>query len=83
MAINYPEYVNNQPPVITLREYDDADWAPSTCLDSRPEGYVVVLMEQPEQVIARIHGDDNKTLDTIFKSAKDQHARQEAEKQQQ
>ena len=69
-ATKYPEYVDSKPPVVTLAEYDEAPWAGTTCVDSRDDEYVVVDMQKPEQVVARIAPSDNKTLDTIFKSAK-------------
>ncbi|QBM86421.1 hypothetical protein METSCH_A10610 [Metschnikowia aff. pulcherrima] len=67
--MSYPSYVNNEPPTVTLKEYDSAPWAGTTCVDKRNTGYVIVVMEKPEQVVAKVHPDDSKTLDTIFKSA--------------
>lgn len=67
--MSYPEYVNGQPPVVTLKEYDVAPWAGTTCVDKRADGYVIVVMQEPTKVVARVHSDDNGTLDTIFKSA--------------
>ncbi|ODQ79086.1 hypothetical protein BABINDRAFT_38148 [Babjeviella inositovora NRRL Y-12698] len=65
-----PAYVDGKPPVISLLDYDEAEWAEGTCVDSRPGYYVVVNMERPEEVVARFNLDANTTLDTIFKSAK-------------
>lgn len=73
---DYPKYVDGKPPVITLQEYDVAPWNKTTCVDSRPEGYVIVIMEKPEVVIARIDESANETLDKIFKSAKQDYAQQ-------
>lgn len=67
--MSYPAYVDGKPPVITLKEYDFAPWAGTTCVDRRGEDFVIVLMEKPEQVIARVDPKDNETLNTIFKSA--------------
>ncbi|KAJ8140952.1 hypothetical protein OY671_005868 [Metschnikowia pulcherrima] len=67
--MSYPTYVNNEPPIVTLKEYDSAPWAGTTCVDKRNNGYVIVVMEKPEQVVAKVHPDDSETLDTIFKSA--------------
>ncbi|CUM51318.1 uncharacterized protein AC631_02222 [Debaryomyces fabryi] len=74
----YPEYVNGEPPVITLQEYDVASWNKTTCVDSRPDGYVVVIMEKPEVVVARIDKSGDETLDKIFRSAKQSYAEQNA-----
>lgn len=67
--MSYPEYVDGKPPVITLKEYDNAPWAGTTCVDRRGGEFVVVIMEKPETVVARVDPKDNETLDTIFKSA--------------
>ena len=33
----YPKYINDTtPPTITLKEYDNASWASTTCLDHNP-----------------------------------------------
>ena len=72
----YPEYINGEPPVITLEEYDVAPWSKTTCVDSRRDGYVVVIMEKPEVVVARIDKSGDETLDKIFRSAKQTHAEQ-------
>lgn len=69
--MSYPAFVNGAPPVLTLGEYDHATWAGTTCLDSRNNEYVVVVMETPEKVVATIAKSDHETLDKIFRSAKD------------
>lgn len=74
----YPEYINGEPPVITLEEYDVAPWGKTTCVDSRSDGYVIVIMEKPEVVVARIDKSGDETLDKIFRSAKQTHAEQSA-----
>lgn len=74
----YPSYVNGEPPVITLQEYDIAPWNKTTCVDSRHDGYVIVIMEKPEVVVARIDKSGDETLDKIFRSAKQRHADQSA-----
>lgn len=74
----YPEYINGKPPVITLQEYDVAPWNKTTCVDSRPNGYVVVIMEKPEVVVAQIDKSGDETLDKIFRSAKQTYAEQNA-----
>jgi len=74
----YPEYINGEPPVITLQEYDVAPWNKTTCVDSRPNGYVVVIMEKPEVVVAQIDKSGDETLDKIFRSAKQTYAEQNA-----
>lgn len=75
---NYPDYINGEPPVITLQEYDVAPWSKTTCVDSRPDGYVIVIMEKPEVVVARIDKSGDETLDKIFRSAKQTYAEQSA-----
>ena len=49
----YPKYINDTtPPTITLKEYDNASWASTTCLDHNPikNQYIVVVMENPNQI---------------------------------
>lgn len=65
----YPAFVDGKPPVISLKEYDDAEWADSTCLDNRRGQYVIVVMETPEKEVAFIEKGDWAVLDQIFKSA--------------
>ncbi|KAI5966439.1 uncharacterized protein KGF55_000748 [Candida pseudojiufengensis] len=77
--MSYPEYINDEPQTITLRDYDDAEWAKTTCLDFRKNEYVVVEMENPDNVIAKIDSKENDVLDRIFKSAKGTHAKQQQE----
>ncbi|SGZ58071.1 CIC11C00000003088 [Sungouiella intermedia] len=67
--MSYPAYVNGEPPVVTLKEYDVAPWAGTTCVDRRGNTFVIVVMEKPEQVVATVDAGDNDTLNTIFKSA--------------
>lgn len=67
--MSYPEYVDGKAPVVTLKEYDNAPWAGTTCVDRRDGGFVIVDMQKPDQVVARVDPNDNGTLDTIFKSA--------------
>ena len=66
----YPKYINDTtPPTITLKEYDNASWASTTCLDHNPikNQYIVVVMENPNQIIAIIDQQDNMILDILFK----------------
>lgn len=74
--MSYPELVGGKPPVITLKEYDDASWASTTCLDNRHGGYWVVVMEDPTKEVASISEKDHDVLDRIFKSAHSTHAKQ-------
>lgn len=67
--MSYPEYVNGEPPVVTLKEYDVAPWAGTTCVDRRGDGFVIVVMEKPKQVVAKVASTDNGTLNAIFKGA--------------
>ncbi|KAH3676403.1 hypothetical protein WICMUC_002034 [Wickerhamomyces mucosus] len=75
----FPKPIDGQPPVITLAEYDEAPWAKDTAVDlSSDDGYIVVdIINESHEVIAKIHKDDHGTLDTIFKSAKQQFAEQQ------
>ncbi|ODV93308.1 hypothetical protein PACTADRAFT_51918 [Pachysolen tannophilus NRRL Y-2460] len=75
---NFPPYTSdNKPPVVTLEEYDLADWAPATCVDFQNDEYVIVLMENPEKIIAKIVDQTSKEkLDLIFKDAKKKFAQQ-------
>lgn len=66
---SYPALVDGKPPTISLKDYDDAEWADTTCLDHRNGAYVVCVMEDPSKVVALIAADDWKVLDTIFQSA--------------
>lgn len=67
--MSYPSYVNGNPPVVTLKEYDTASWASTTCVDRRDGKFVIVVMENPLQVVATVDEKDNGVLDSIFKSA--------------
>lgn len=67
--MSYPAYVDGQPPVITLQEYDVAPWAGTTCVDRQGSDYLVVVMEDPKKVVAKVHEKDLPALDAIFKSA--------------
>lgn len=77
MSSEYPALVDGAPPTITLKEYDVAPWAGTTCVDLRPDGYVVVVMQTPDQVVAKIDSKDNEVLDRIFKSAHQNYANQQ------
>lgn len=69
--MSYPDYVDGQPPVVTLKEYDVAPWASTTCVDRSPDGkgFVVVVMQKPEQIVAKVHPSGNDALNAIFRSA--------------
>lgn len=77
--VDYPSFVDGQAPEITLKEYDVAPWALTTCVDRVDGNYVVVVMEKPSQVVARINANDNETLDRIFASAHKTHSEQLAQ----
>lgn len=68
-TMSYPAYVDGKPPVITLKEYDTAPWALTTCVDRRDGAFVVVVMEDPNKVVASVDPKDSPILDSIFKSA--------------
>lgn len=72
----YPDFVDGKPPVISLKQYDSAAWAATTCLDNRRNTYMVVEMEHPEKEVAEISAADHPTLDVIFRSAHAKHAEQ-------
>lgn len=79
-TMSYPEYENGEPPVVKLEEYDKAPWAETTCVDRSDDGgFVVVVMEKPEQIVAKIHPIDNEKLDAIFSSAHAERLQQMAE----
>lgn len=71
--VDFPAYVDGKPPIVTLRQYDDAEWAQETAVDSTPEGYVAVNMKDAKHIVARFDEEAAKTLDTIFNSAKKQY----------
>lgn len=77
----YPAFVDGKPPVVSLAEYDAAEWADTTCVDRRDGGYVAVVMEKPEQVVAAFEPAATATLDIIFRSAHDKLNSGEAVKQ--
>ncbi|KAG5421654.1 hypothetical protein I9W82_000746 [Candida metapsilosis] len=87
MNEKYPPYTNNNqtPPTISLRDYDDAEWADTTCVDYKPDSqsYVIVDLDQNDYVVAHIDKSDNGVLDIIFKSAKETHSKQQQQQQQQ
>lgn len=68
--VNYPPYTDGKPPIISMENYDVAEWSKTTCLDPRADGYYVVEMEHPEKVVALIDKKDNELLDRIVRSAK-------------
>lgn len=75
--MSYPEYVDGKPPTITLKQYDSAPWAGSTCVDRNSEGnYVVVDMQDPSKVVAGVDEQDRDTLNQIFSSAHADYAKQ-------
>lgn len=78
--MSYPDYIDGEPPVVTLKEYDVAPWAGTTCVDRRPGGFVIVVMEKPEQVVAKVDPKDNETLNIVFKSAHENFSEQLVEK---
>ncbi|KAI5969480.1 hypothetical protein CANMA_001548 [Candida margitis] len=86
MNDKYPAYINDNtaPPTISLRDYDDAEWADTTCVDFQPDSqrYVIVDLEQNDYIVAHIDPNDNKVLDIIFSSAKETHAKQQQQQQQ-
>ena len=65
---------------ITLKEYDTAPWASTTCVDRVDGKYVVVDMQTPTKVVAKVSANDNDTLDQIFQSAHADYAKQIEEK---
>lgn len=67
--MSYPEYINGKPPVVTLKEYDVASWAGTTCVDRRNNKFVIVVMKDPAKVVATVDENDTETLNTIFRSA--------------
>jgi len=71
--VNFPAYVDGKPPIITLREYDDAEWAQETAVDNTSDGYVAVNINDPKHIIAKLDKEAGKTLDIIFKSAKEKY----------
>lgn len=74
--MSYPAFVNGEPPVISLADYDGAEWAATTCVDMRDGGFVVVVMQNPDQVVARIRKEDDDVLMRIFRSAHETHQKQ-------
>lgn len=78
--VQFPAYVDGKPPVISLKEYDDAEWAQETAVDSSKEGYVAVNMKDPNHIVATLDEEAGKTLDIIFKSAKKQYVEENKDK---
>ena len=73
---SYPDFEDGKPPLITLKQYDVAPWAGTTCVDRQNGKYVVVVMQEPTKTVARIADSDSETLDTIFRLAHATHAKQ-------
>ena len=73
---SYPSYIDGKPPVISLKEYDFAEWNKTTCVDKEGSQYKVVDMNEPKQVVALIDEKDNNVMDIIFRSAIETHAKQ-------
>lgn len=76
----YPAYVDGVPPTVTLKEYDFAPWALTTCIDKQNNGYIIVVMQEPEKIVAKVDKNDYETLDTIFQSAHKDYSEQLVEK---
>lgn len=74
--MGYPEYINGEAPEISLKEYDQAPWAGTTCVDRVDGKYVVVDMQNPSTVVAKVSASDKDTLDQIFQSAHADYAKQ-------
>ncbi|CAD1809823.1 hypothetical protein FOB58_002858 [Candida parapsilosis] len=85
MNSKYPPYTNDNttPPTISLRDYDDAEWAETTCVDYKPDSqsYVIVDLDKTDHIVAHIDQNDNKVLDIIFASAKETHSKQQQSQQ--
>lgn len=79
--VDFPAYVNGVPPVIALRDYDEAEWAKETAVDFNKErgAYVVVNMNDQSQIIATFDKASGVILEDIFNSAKKQYASEHAE----
>lgn len=71
--MSFPAYVDGKPPVVSLEDYDSAEWAQQTAVDATADGYVAVNMSDSAQVVCKFDQDAAKVLDTIFKSAKKQY----------
>lgn len=76
--MEYPKFINGEPPTISLSEYDDSEWAKDTAVDFNKEKncFVVVLMEDPTKIIAKFDKNSEIILEDIFKSAKQQYVEQ-------
>ncbi|CCG22338.1 hypothetical protein CORT_0B06290 [Candida orthopsilosis Co 90-125] len=85
MNSKYPPYINDNttPPTISLRDYDEAEWADTTCVDFKPDSqsYVIVDLDQTDYIVAHIDTSDNNVLDIIFRSAKETHSKQQQQQQ--
>ncbi|CAN3354827.1 hypothetical protein DICA1_B08856 [Diutina catenulata] len=79
--MSYPSYVDGKPPTISLSQYDEAEWADTTCMDHRNNQYVVVDMQEPSKVVAFIQKSDYEVLDKIFASANQKFAAGDVTKQ--
>lgn len=78
--MSYPEFVDGKPPVVTLKEYDVAPWAGTTCVDRRDGGFFIVVTEKPDTVVASVDAKDHETLNIIFKSAHEDFSQQLVDK---
>lgn len=75
----YPDYIDGKPPVVTLQQYDLADWNPTTSVDRIDGKYVVVETLNPTKIIANLADSDTPILNQIFQSAHADYAKQIAE----
>lgn len=73
---SYPDYIDGEPPIVTLQQYDLAEWNPTTSVDRIDGKYVVVETMAPTKIIARLADSDTSILDQIFQSAHAEHAKQ-------
>lgn len=70
--VDFPAYVDGEPPVISLQQFDTAEWAKNAAVDSTEHGYFAVEMNNAEHVICKFDDESAKALDEIFHSAKQQ-----------
>lgn len=74
--VDFPPQVDGKPVVVSIQEYDNAEWAQQTAIDSTPNGYAAINMNDHTHIVATFDKESENTLDIIFNSAKKQYVKE-------
>ncbi|EGV63036.1 hypothetical protein PSN45_004696 [Yamadazyma tenuis] len=74
--MSYPDYIDGEPPVVGMIQYDQAAWAGTTSIDRQDGVYVIVETAEPTKIVAKVDPKDTLMLDMIFQDAHKEYAKQ-------